>query len=239
MIFLHGANSAGAELQPFVDAMKPFAAVRTPDMAGHGGRPIPEAVTMRVVADDLVAWMDHEGIERDVIGGYSLGATIALYLARHYPERVSGVVALAAKHVFDARTLEHWLHLLGHERVERTVLPNGVRRVDELQRLHAPNRWQDVLDLTARLFATFATDPPLPEADLRQVAAPVMVISSNLDQIVPWTETMALARALPDAHVAMFAGIAHPMRKIPLLAIARNIHQWMLQRQLVQPGRRE
>jgi len=232
VIFLHGANSAGSELQPFVEAMQPYAAVRTPNMAGHGGRPIPGSITMRDVADDLVAWMDQQGIERDIVGGYSFGGTVALYLARHHPQRVSGVVALATKHKFDAQTLEYWQHLLGHERVERIVFPNGVRRVDELVRLHAPNAWKDVLDANSRLFATFATDPPLAQADLQAIRAPVMIASSNLDKVVPWDETLALGRAIPDAHVAMFYGAAHPLRTIPLPAVARTIHQWMVQKKL-------
>jgi len=232
VIFLHGANSAGSELQPFVEAMQPYSAVRTPNMAGHGGRPIPASITMRDVADDVVAWMDQQGIERDIVGGYSFGGTVALYLARHHPQRVSGVVALATKHRFDAKTLEYWQHLLGHERVERIVFPNGVRRVDELVRLHAPNPWKDVLDANSRLFATFATDPPLAQADLQAIRAPVMIASSNLDKVVPWDETLALGRAIPDAHVAMFYGPAHPLRTIPLPAVARNIHQWMVQKKL-------
>ena len=232
MIFLHGANSAGSELQPFVEAMQPYAAVRTPNMVGHGGRPIPASIATRDVADDVVAWMDQQGVERDIVGGYSFGGTVALYLARHYPQRVSGVVALAAKHVFDARTLQHWQHLVGHERIARTTLPDGTRRVDQLIRLHAPNSWKDVLDANSRLFATFATDPPLAQADLQAIRAPVMIASSNLDKVVPWEETLALGRAIPDAHVAMFYGAAHPLRTIPLPAVARTIHQWMVQKKL-------
>ena len=232
MIFLHGANSAGAELAPFVEAMQPYTAVRTPNMIGHGGRPIPGRATVREIADDLIAWMDREGIERDVVGGYSFGGTMALYLARHYPGRVSGVVALAAKTNFDATALQHWAHLFTHERLERLVFQGGVRRIDQLAQIHAPNSWKDVADAEARLVAGFAASPPLPEADLRAIRAPVIIVSSDRDQIVPWAETMALGRALPDAYITMFYGPAHPLRAIPLAAIARTIHQWMTGRHL-------
>ena len=233
MIFLHGANSGGSELGPFVAAMQPYTAVRTPNIAGHAGRALSERPTMRGLADDLAAWMDGEGIERDVVGGYSIGGTLALYFARHHPQRVSGVVTLAAKHVFDAAAMRYLQHLLTHERLERLVLPGArIRRVDELARLHAPNTWQDVADFNSRLFATFASDPPLPAADLAAIRAPVMIVSASLDQIVPWAETLALGRALPDANVAMFYGPGHPLLAIPLPAIARAIHQWMVQKKL-------
>ena len=54
----------------------------------------------------------------------------------------------------------------------------------------------------------------------------------TLDKVVPWEETLALGRAIPDAHVAMFYGPAHPLRTIPLPAVARAIHQWMVQKRL-------
>ena len=226
MIFLHGANSAGAELAPFVEAMRPYATVRTPDLLGHGGRAIPERIAMRELADDLVAWMDSQRIESEVVGGYSFGGTLALYLARHHPDRVRGVVALAAKHVYDAETLRHWTYLVTHERLARLKFPWGTR-AEELTRLHAPNPWPAVADLNARLFAALGEAAPLTQADLGAIRRPVMIVSSNLDQIVPWAETLALGKLVPGSHVAMFYGPAHPLRAIPLASIARTIDEWM------------
>jgi pimeloyl-ACP methyl ester carboxylesterase len=226
VILFHGANSAGAELAPLVEALRPYCAVRTPDLLGHGGRAIPERIAMRELADDVVAWMDREGIESDVIGGYSFGGTLALYIARHHPRRARGVVALAAKHVFDAATMRHWSHLVGHERLAGMKFPWGTR-VEELARIHAPNAWQTVADVNARLFATLAQAPPFGPDDLRAIAAPVMIVSSNLDQIVPWEETLALGKLIAGSHIAMFYGPAHPLRAIPLAPIARTIDQWM------------
>ena len=226
MIFLHGANSAAPELAPLVEALQPYAQVRTPDMIGHGGRQVPESVTMDEIARDIVAWLDREGLERPLIGGYSFGGSVALYIARHFPERVAGVVALAPKHVFDAQTMRHWIHLVGHERLARLQFPWG-KRTDELSRLHAPNTWEAVADLKARLFKALAESPPLPAAELRAIRVPVMAVSSNLDQIVPWAEMLELARQVPDCHLAMFHGPAHPLRAIALLPIARAIGGWI------------
>jgi pimeloyl-ACP methyl ester carboxylesterase len=226
MILLHGANSGGVELAPLAEALRPYATVRTPNLLGHGGRPIPARITLRDMAEDLVAWMDAEGIDTDVIGGYSIGGTLALYVARHYPQRVRGAIALATKHVFDAATTRHLIHLVNHERLERIRFPWGMR-IDELARIHAPNTWQDAADMTGRLFASLGQSPPLPEAELRAIRVPVMVVSSNLDQLVPWDETLALGRFIPGSHVAMFHGPAHPLRAIPLLPVARTMDEWM------------
>ncbi|HUQ28131.1 MAG TPA: alpha/beta fold hydrolase [Usitatibacter sp.] len=225
MIFLHGANSGAVELAPLVEALRPYATVRTPDLLGHGGRPLAERMNTREMADDVLAWMDREGIESEVIGGYSFGGTLALYLARHHPQRVRGVIALVAKHIFDAATIGRWLQILDHERIAQVKFPWGTR-VEELTRIHAPNRWQDVARASSRLFESLR-EPPLTPQDLRAIQAPTMIVSSNVDQVVPWEEALALGKLVPGSHLAMFYGPGHPLRAIPLAAVARTIDQWM------------
>ena len=76
-------------------------------------------------------------LERTYLFGYSSGGYLALYLARHYPERFIAVSGLAVKYVFDARTVAHWTHLADPERLQ-TRNPG---RVEELIRTHHPQDW--------------------------------------------------------------------------------------------------
>jgi hypothetical protein len=66
-----------------------------------------------------------------------------------------------------------------------------------------------------------------PYATTRLPDLPVMVVSSNADQLVPWKEAAELARLVPGSHLAMFYGPGHPLRAAPLLAIARTIGRWL------------
>jgi len=228
MVIIHRANSAAAEMAPLIQALGPYTRAVAPSLPGHGGRELPGRMTVPDFAADVIAFMDREGIERDVLTGYSFGGVIALYIARHHPQRVAGVVALATKHVFDEATLTHWTHLVQPERLARPGNP----RTAELEKIHAPNDWRDVARENAKLFATLRGNPPLSEADLASITAPVMIVSSSQDQIVPWDETLALGKRIPGSHVAMFYGPAHPLRAAPLLAIARAIGEWMKARGL-------
>jgi pimeloyl-ACP methyl ester carboxylesterase len=45
--------------------------------------------------DDLIALMDHEGIERTLVAGWSIGVNIAFEMAERHPDRVAGLMAVA------------------------------------------------------------------------------------------------------------------------------------------------
>jgi pimeloyl-ACP methyl ester carboxylesterase len=64
------------------------------DLLGHGGSDQPDDLrlySMPLFAEQVVALLDHLGLERAVVGGTSLGANIALELAARHPQRVKGL----------------------------------------------------------------------------------------------------------------------------------------------------
>jgi len=102
IVVLHGANSAAAEMEPLSEVLRAYGVVYAPNLMGHGGREVPAALSMQDMAADVVGWMGRQGLSRAVVVGYSLGATLALYLARHHPSQVISACGLAPKYVFDA-----------------------------------------------------------------------------------------------------------------------------------------
>ncbi len=64
------------------------------DLLGHGRSDQPDDLrlySMPLFAEQVVALLDHLGLERAVVGGTSLGANVALELAVHHHERVEGL----------------------------------------------------------------------------------------------------------------------------------------------------
>src|SRR3954469_8480628 len=99
-LILHGVNGCAAEMEPLAGPLRAYADVRVMDLLGHGGRPLPGQLSIPALADDVIAWLDRERIERAVLLGYSSGGYLSLYLARHHPQRVQAVVALVTKYVW-------------------------------------------------------------------------------------------------------------------------------------------
>jgi len=68
------------------------------ELQGHGHTAdIDREVTLEFMADDIVALLDHLGIERADLFGFSLGGLVALQTAISHPDRVDQLV-LAATH---------------------------------------------------------------------------------------------------------------------------------------------
>jgi pimeloyl-ACP methyl ester carboxylesterase len=64
------------------------------DLLGHGRSDQPDDLrlySMPLFGEQIVALLDHLGLERAVVGGTSLGANVALELAVRDPERVEGL----------------------------------------------------------------------------------------------------------------------------------------------------
>src|SRR4051812_28620258 len=63
------------------------------DTRGHGASSAPPGeYTIEQLGRDVLSVLDAAGVERATICGASLGALTAIWLARHAPERVVGII---------------------------------------------------------------------------------------------------------------------------------------------------
>jgi pimeloyl-ACP methyl ester carboxylesterase len=216
IVLLHGANGAREEMAPLAALLAPLGAF-VPNWLGHGGRPPPgPGYSIAGLVDDLVATLDAAGIRRCFLFGYSVGGYIALALARRSPERVRGVITLATRHIWDRESVEHLVYLADPKRLTRSGNP----RAAELARVHHPTDWHLVNGANRRLFADLGASPPLSDEDLRNIAAPVLVLNGANDPLVSAEESHALAGLFRTWRLGLFEGSAHPLPATPIADIA-------------------
>ncbi|WP_322513199.1 2-succinyl-6-hydroxy-2,4-cyclohexadiene-1-carboxylate synthase [Chloroflexus sp.] len=99
LLLLHGFTGNGQTWQPLVPALAARHAMVMVDLIGHGASDAPAdparyAIEQCVV--DLLALLDHFGIERVDLCGYSMGGRIGLLLAAGAPERVGRQILIGA-----------------------------------------------------------------------------------------------------------------------------------------------
>lgn len=225
LLLLHGANGAAATMQPLAAPLR--ARVTVPvlalDLPGHGGRGVPERFCVEDFAADVIAAMDRAGMTRATLLGYSFGGYVALYLARHHPQRVASVCTLATKLRFDAATVQHFVHLADPERLSRPGNP----RASQLAQDHHPQDWRRISENNRAMFAALGERPALRDEDLRAITVPALVISGELDQLVTPQETREIAELIPGSEVATFKGFGHPLAAIPLDRVAWLVGEWL------------
>lgn len=119
------------------------------DNRGHGGSAKlydPDQYHTILMAEDARALLDHLGIARSVVLGYSMGARITAFLAQRHPERVSAAI----------------MGGLGIKLVDGVGLPETIAEALEAETL------EEVTDPQGRMFRAFAMQT---KSDRRALAA--------------------------------------------------------------------
>ena len=97
LILLHGGLGSGGMFGPILPLLAERHQVVTVDLQGHGRTAdIDRPIDIRLMADDIAALIDHLGLDRPDLVGYSLGGGVALHTAAKYPAKVRRLVAASA-----------------------------------------------------------------------------------------------------------------------------------------------
>jgi pimeloyl-ACP methyl ester carboxylesterase len=93
MILLHGGLGSGEMFGPIIPTLAEKHQVIAPDLQGHGRTAdIDRPIDIRLMADDIAALIDHLGLDKPDVVGYSLGGGVAFMTAAKYPDKVGKLV---------------------------------------------------------------------------------------------------------------------------------------------------
>lgn len=94
LLLLHSTAADSRQWDPQRAALAAQRTVIAPDLRGYGESPLPAATYSN--ATDVLALLDHLGIERAAVVGSSGGGWVALQIAGAAPDRVTSLVLLCA-----------------------------------------------------------------------------------------------------------------------------------------------
>lgn len=211
VVLLHGVTLT-ADLNFF--ALADVVGTRRPaivfDLPNHGTGIRVRRFDFTDLADDIVAVLDHLGVPRAVLVGYSLGGITAMVTADRHPSRVAGIVVQAAAMRYGVDLRER-VFLQAVSAVHRLRLDDATKslptrywRVAARRSPHAAARWEWIsrqMTVTgrARLASVFAAVGGTDHRHLRpQMPRVVMVLRS--DRVCP-PRLQREAAALLDARV--------------------------------------
>ncbi|MEU3607535.1 alpha/beta hydrolase [Streptomyces sp. NPDC035033] len=217
LVLVHGYVDSWWTFEPLLRALPAALRAYAPTQRGHGDADKPEEGYLpEDFADDLVAFLDHLGIERAVLVGGSSGGVPARIVAGRRPDRVAGLVLLGVPALLadkpgvtafleTVRTLEdpvdrgfaaEFTRGLGTDRLAPGFLET---LVDESAK--APARvWRETLRglLETDLAAT-----------LTGILVPTLVVWGDQDPFLTRSDQQAVLDAIPDSRLLVHEGAGH------------------------------
>ncbi len=209
LIMLHGgAYTFHLSFDSLLPALTAERKVIGVELQGHGhtadsDRPF----SIRQCAEDVIALLDHLGVERADLFGYSLGGLVSTEVAVSVPDRV-GRVVLAASHVRSTRAEAYYPEITALELDSPRMPPEEEsaamkRAYDEV----APNP-EDFFPFVVKIQPAVHDFDGWTDEQLARLTMPVLIIIGDTD-FVRLEHGVEMKQLLPNAQLAVLPGTKH------------------------------
>ena len=187
------------------------------DNRGHGlSSSASGECSLKDIAGDLTALMDHEGIQTASLCGISMGGMVGMWLGINAPERINKLILCNTSS--DVSPRDPW-----QTRID-TVLEKGMSAIVEgaLQRFvseHFRNSGSKKIDLLKSMTVSCAPegyagccaavrDMNL-TAELNRINKSTLIIAGELDPATPVSHSELINRHIEGSELSVIGGVAH------------------------------
>src|SRR5262245_45483088 len=167
---------------PILPALTERHRVIAPDLQGHGRTAdIDRPIDLRLMADDIAALIDHLGLDKPDVVGYSLGGGVGLQTAVRHPEKVGRLVSASINIRRDAV----YPDMLGQQAQVNAAAAEFMKDTPmyELYQRVAP-RPEDFPRLLDKIGAAMQKDFDYAD-DVRGLRVPTMIVAADADMSPP------------------------------------------------------
>jgi pimeloyl-ACP methyl ester carboxylesterase len=204
VVLVHGGFAHGGafsnQIPALVDAGYQVIVI---DSRGHGHSSHgPEPLSYELMASDVLGVLDHLGIAKAHLVGWSDGAIIALELGIHHPERLNRTVAYGANFVPEG------FH-------ETTPSPEVAALIDDFFAQMAADyeRFSPHPDemeaLGDELGALYAAAPNYSEEQLQSITTPFLILDGAEEEFITPDQPVGLAELIPGATLVIMPDVGH------------------------------
>ena len=201
VLLLHGGLSNGdcwVNVIPELAAAGYQAVVM--DSRGHGRSTFDQRpISYELMASDVLALMNHLGIERADLAGWSDGGIIGLQLALTHPERLNRVVAYGANFDPTGVRLD-----IGQNAYFNAYIAEAAREYQEMS--PAPQCWQEFL---ANINHMWATEPNYSMEQLQSITTPFLILDGEKEEAIDLNQTKLMWLLIPGAELALMPDTDH------------------------------
>lgn len=193
LLLLHGGTGCHEDwAYAGRDQFVPEYTVIQPDARGHGRTTNPQrTITHRQCAMDMLALLDHIGIEKCRAIGVSMGGNILLHMATLEPERIEAMVVVSTTMYFpeQARAIMRQVPAAGDQTEEAWETMRKRHKLGDEQITALWNWTREMKDSYDDMNFT----PPA----LSRIKASTLIVYGDRDPLYPVEMAVAMYRAIP------------------------------------------
>lgn len=244
LVMLHGLLGHAREWDPAVAELAVAHQVWVLDQRGHGLSDWAGDYARSTMAEDLIAWLEAVGLDRPVVIGHSMGATVALLAAARRPDLFGRlVIADTAPKTADGQLqawLREYLQELGaasHGTVAEALAlrsggprarPDLVRRSVEQSLVRGDDgryRWR--FDARGLVGSLDSVDPAVLWDAIDAISCPVLLLRGEHSLELSPELAGEMARRLGDARLGTIAGAGHDLALENPEGVARAVLDYL------------
>jgi len=224
ILLLHGATGTKEQLMPLAHELQHQFNVHQIDFSGHGNNiPDTDDFSITLFSNDVLHYLKEHDIDRIAIFGYSMGGYVGMYLAKHYPAKVSHLVTLATKFEWNPAIAAREIKMLDADTI-RAKVPAFA---SQLEQQHGIAHWPQVLAKTRTLLIQLGENNVLGDADYATITVPCLLLLGDRDRMVTHHETLRIQQLLPGSQLGVLPLTPHPIEQTDPVLLSYLIRRFI------------
>ena len=221
VVLIHGLGLCQRLFDPMLAGFSaPFDLISY-DLYGHGDSgPPPQTATLSLYSQQIAGLLDHLGIARAALVGFSIGGMINRRFALDHPERLSALAIWNSPHDRGAQAQQLVEDRAAQVRTEGTMstLPAAIERwftpgfrASQPDRVDLVRQWRQRVDLEGYAQTAWVLANGVPElvSPATPVTAPTLVMTAENDSGSTPAMAHAIATEIPGARTAIVPALQH------------------------------
>lgn len=208
LILLHSGGMNHSEWQPQLSLFEKYYRVICIDQPGHGASLMQGArLSIQECGLAVLSIMAHLDIEQAYFCGSSMGGATTLWIARHYPEKISKMILYRVNYRKNEGTFEQTNLMANPSYWQKVGLEGYLSKLHEAQ--GNQESWKQVIQRVSEALDPECSDHNHTIADLEKMQMPCLIACGDRDPLVPIADLLAMYAAFPHADLWIMPHASH------------------------------
>jgi len=221
VVLIHGLGLCQRLFDPMIAGFSAHFDLISYDLYGHGDSgPPPQTATLSLYSQQIAGLLDHLGIARAALVGFSIGGMINRRFALDHPDRLSALAIWNSPHDRGEQAQKLVEDRAAQVRAQGTMstLPAAIERwftpgfrASQPGRVDLVRQWRQRVDLEGYAQTAWVLAGGVPELvrPARAVTAPTLVMTAERDSGSTPAMAQAIAAEIPGARTEIVPDLQH------------------------------